>query len=116
MARTETKITDVLEDEAEQQDDEDAAGDDADENPEETPEDSTDDACDVLDAESHDVCTTMGRIETAVDEDGDHHWILFSRNGKPLATNATSFARHNDMVRSLTLARKIFAAVPVLRQ
>jgi len=42
------------------------------------------------------------RFELVADEDGDWHWMLFARNGRPVATNVEPYERRNDAERSIS--------------
>lgn len=50
------------------------------------------------------------RVE--VDDDGVWHWMLFARNGKPMATDVVGYKRRNDCIEAFKIARAVMLEAP----
>lgn len=61
-------------------------------------------------------CNKEGRefIELATQND-KWHWVLWSKNGRPIAMSARGYGKRNDAARAVELVRQAFADdVPIL--
>lgn len=54
-------------------------------------------------------------IEIAIDQDEHWYWVLWSENGRPLATSITPYKRYHDARRAVENTKALFANAAITR-
>lgn len=69
-----------------------------------------------LEIKSEKDCRNCGRFEMRQDNDASWHWMLFSANGRPIATNPNpeGFVRRNDLQRQILAVKEEVGPAPVV--